>query len=68
MRRSKDKRLFGDLVEFYGRWPDLRRSMVNLNAGDRLSEEQADILTWMVRLLDRLGPADINNEGDEDTP
>lgn len=51
-----------DLVDFFGRWPNTRRKALNLLESPELDSEQANILKWMIFVIDRVGPADLDNQ------
>ncbi len=52
------------LVEFYEHWHTLRTQAVALSKSTALTEEQAIMIEWMIRVIDRVGPADLLENGD----
>ena len=57
-----------DIVDFYRRWPDLRSEAEQIMTDAQLDEEQKTLMKWMVFVIDRVGPADLeadnHNKGD----
>jgi len=51
-----------DLVDFYNCWPELRTSAVKLTKNSTLADKDVDILDWMIRVVDRVGPVDLERE------
>lgn len=51
-----------DLVDFFGRWPRMRQEAVNLREDPKLAPEQATMLEWMIFVIDRVGPADLDHQ------
>ncbi|MGV8986564.1 MAG: hypothetical protein ACOH2H_09795 [Cypionkella sp.] len=52
-----------DVVDFHLRWSEFRPIAKALGRNPALSEAEADTLAWMVELLDRIGPRDVENGG-----
>lgn len=50
--------------EFYNRWPSLREHPLTLLERADLSPDQRQILGWMILVIDRVGPADIQRQPD----
>lgn len=50
------------IMEFYRRWPGLRKHPEALLACAHLSAEQREVLDWMIRVVDRVGPADLRED------
>jgi hypothetical protein len=48
-----------DLIDFYRRWPELRGVAISLSEKTDLSAMQRDLVQWMIKLLDRVGPMDF---------
>lgn len=48
-----------DLADFYLRWPEFRIVAAELSKCDLLNETEKDVLEWLVRLADRVGPRDF---------
>lgn len=51
-----------DLVDFYRQWPDLRPGAETLAARQDLTADEREILCWMIRIVDRVGPSDLSEE------
>ncbi|GAA6189782.1 hypothetical protein [Litorivita sp. NS0012-18] len=51
-----------DLVDFYHRWPELREEAVSVAETCKLEGGQREILGWMIKVIDRVGPADLAKE------
>lgn len=64
MPQSAPQETIEDLVDFYKRWPELKQSIVQLEPGDVVDERQKAILEWMTFVIDRVGPVDLELEGD----
>lgn len=54
-----------DLVDFYHQWPDLRDTIVGLKDRLGVNDRETLILQWMIMVMDRVGPADIETEAKE---
>ncbi len=55
-----------DLVEFYEKWPDLRKIAQDLLTDGQLRPDQKSVLRSMIHMVDCVGPADIKSgEGPE---
>ncbi|MBI1170180.1 hypothetical protein GC209_02170 [bacterium] len=52
-----------DVADFHLRWPEFRPIAKALGRNPALSEAEADTLAWMVELLDRIGPRDVEDGG-----
>lgn len=50
-----------DVVDFYTRWPELRPRIQALIAGEPVGEEDLEILRWLVRVVDMVGPSDLRH-------
>ena len=48
-----------DLADFYTRWPSLRGIVDRVIASESLSEEEREVVIWLKKLADRVGPQDI---------
>jgi hypothetical protein len=48
-----------DLIDFYRRWPELRGVAISLSEKTDLSAMQRNLVQWMIKLLDRVGPMDF---------
>ena len=57
-----------DLADFYTRWPSLRGIVDNVIASESLSSEEREVVVWLKRLADRVGPQDIGGPDEEDLP
>lgn len=60
MPKRKPPQEIEDLVDFYRCWPELRGEMLKLQNTTHLTAEQAPILEWMIFVVDRVGPADLD--------
>lgn len=59
MPKSNDETAIADLVDFYKRWPDLRDQALEIQAEVDLSQSKRALLEWMIMVIDRVGPADL---------
>ena len=59
MRHHMAEPAIEDLVDFYKYWPELRSSAVKLKENNTLADKDIDILDWMIRVVDRVGPVDL---------
>ncbi|MEM9350584.1 MAG: hypothetical protein AAGA47_10000 [Pseudomonadota bacterium] len=48
-----------DLADFYTRWPSLRGIVDGVIACEGLTAEEREVVVWLKRLADRVGPQDI---------
>ena len=48
-----------DLADFHLRWAEFRAPMVDLQCSPILSAEQAQTLSWLIALSDRISAQDI---------
>ena len=48
-----------NLVDFYARWPALRHQMQNVAIGAPLSSDDKQVLQWLIRIIDMVGPGDL---------
>ncbi len=53
-----------DVADFHLRWPAFRPIAQTLGRNPALSEAESDTLAWMVELLDRIGPQDLDSTPD----
>lgn len=60
MPESRPSSEIKDLVDFFGQWPSLRTAAISLQQDPKLDAEQALMLDWMIRVIDRVGPADLD--------
>lgn len=51
-----------DLVDFYNRWPKLRSVASQMSEFSDFSEHEKRILEWMIVVIDRVGPADLDHD------
>lgn len=54
---------FGDLVEFLKCWAEFRDRMVELSSQDDLSDQDREVLTVMIFIVDRVQPRDLADDG-----
>ncbi len=59
LAKANDRKIT-DLVDFYRHWPELRRSAVALSERGDIGEDEQDVLRWMIRVIDRVGPSDLS--------
>lgn len=52
-----------DVADFHLRWREFRPIAAALGRNPALSEAEADTLAWMIELLDRIGPRDVEEGG-----
>lgn len=50
-----------DVADFHLRWREFRPIARQLGRNPALSESEADTLAWMIELLDRIGPRDVDD-------
>lgn len=48
-----------DVVDFYARWPELRPRIVSMIKSGAINQTDADVLNWLVAVVDMVGPTDI---------
>ena len=51
-----------DLVDFYRLWPELRPQARALLDREDLTAQEREVLRWMIRVVDRVGPSDLDEE------
>lgn len=56
-----------DLADFYTRWPSQRGIVDRVIAHPHLSDEEREVVVWLKRLADRVGPQDIAGSDEDDT-
>lgn len=49
-----------DVADFHTRWREFRPVALGLGQSTRLTGAEADTLGWMIALLDRIGPKDLD--------
>ena len=49
-----------DVADFHSRWREFRPIAIGVGQSARLSPAEADTLGWMIALLDRIGPKDLD--------
>ncbi|MCK0149314.1 hypothetical protein MWU54_04715 [Marivita sp. S6314] len=52
---------FLDLVDFFDRWPEERQKLMAVVKTKSLTDEEAELLETMILIMDRVGPADLQN-------
>ncbi len=52
-----------DVADFHVRWAEFRPQAQSLCANRALPPADQDLLVWMIALLDRIGPQDIETGG-----
>ena len=58
MQKPEPNIVIEDLVDFYTRWPELRKNALAIQSEPRLSADGKVLLDWMIMVIDRVGPAD----------
>ena len=48
-----------DLIDFYRRWPQLKKYLVELEDAKDISSNAKETLKWLIKLADRVGKSDI---------
>jgi hypothetical protein len=51
-----------DVVDFYSRWPELRKRALELTQAEMTDAGDRDLLNWMVLIIDRMGPNDLGQD------
>lgn len=51
-----------DVADFHLRWHEFRPIALRLGRTPGLSEAETDTLGWMIELLDRIGPNDLERD------
>jgi len=49
-----------DAVDFYEKWPHLRRRAETLVETRNMTPRDSELLKWMIRMVDMVGPNDIS--------
>jgi hypothetical protein len=49
-----------DVADFHSRWHEFRALAHGLAQSKRLTAAEADTLGWMIAVLDRIGPKDLD--------
>lgn len=62
MSAAKKKTGVGDVFDFYVQWPELRNRILALVEGGALDPEDEEILSWMIHVMDRVGPSDVTRD------
>ncbi|WP_439521148.1 hypothetical protein [Marivita sp.] len=52
-----------DAVDFYRQWPTLRQRAERLIETKEVTDGDAELLHWMIKMVDMVGPQDIPQEG-----
>lgn len=50
-----------DVADFHLRWPEFRPIAKSLSCNPSLTPSESDTLTWMIELLNRIGPQDLED-------
>lgn len=57
---SEDKNIeIRDLIDFYKRWPQLKKHLIELENAEDISLNTKETLKWLIKLADRVGKSDI---------
>ncbi|MEN8748494.1 hypothetical protein [Marivita sp.] len=51
-----------DAVDFYRQWPKLRGNAEQLLKAQALAKDDVEVLRWMIKVVDMVGPHDIKRE------
>lgn len=51
-----------DVADFHLRWPEFRPIAKSLSCNPTLSPTESDTLVWMIELLNRIGPHDLEED------
>lgn len=62
MMVTTNDRMIKDLIDFYRRWPEMRLQAQSLQAHPDIGDAQREVLKWMIRVVDRVGPSDLSEE------
>lgn len=52
-----------DVFDFYSRWPELRPQVLTLIETGECAAGDQEILSWLVKIMDRVGPPDVEGSG-----
>jgi hypothetical protein len=50
-----------DVADFHLRWPEFRPIAKSLSCNPNLTATESDTLVWMIELLNRIGPQDLED-------
>jgi hypothetical protein len=62
MSAAQKKNGVGDVFDFYVQWPKLRGRILALVEEGGLDPEDEEILSWMIHVMDRVGPSDVSRD------
>ena len=62
MMIGQELMMIKDLIDFYRRWPKMRLQAQSLQARPDIGDAQREVLKWMIRVVDRVGPSDLSEE------
>ncbi|WP_299784418.1 hypothetical protein [uncultured Marivita sp.] len=62
MSEKKAQVVIADVVDFYRQWPELRERAEQLVETREMAQEDAELLHWMIKMVDMVGPNDIIRE------
>jgi len=65
MPPSEPRFSIDDVVEFYSRWPELRKRVLELAQAEKTGPADGEVLNWMVLIIDRIGPNDLKQGGSD---
>ncbi|MGY9046829.1 hypothetical protein P775_01090 [Puniceibacterium antarcticum] len=57
---TDDRGKIVDLFDFFQRWPSLRHAMIEVCSGSEISPHDSATLRWMIEVVDRVGPRDLD--------
>ncbi len=49
-----------DLPDFHLRWQEFRDTAVKASSSEALSEQQRDVIKWLILMADKIGPRDLS--------
>lgn len=62
MLATLNDRQITDLVDFYRHWPEMRKQACALRDRGDFGDDDREVLKWMIRVVDRVGPSDLKQE------
>lgn len=62
MSEKRSSLVITDMVDFYRQWPNLRPHAIGVIDACALTEDQIEVLRWMIKVVDMVGPQDITRD------
>lgn len=59
---DKNKLAIKDLMDFYKKWPHLKKQIVDVETNIDMPDDGKEILHWLIQLADRVGKSDLRAE------